>query len=216
MILLSVLMLMKGSSIRTQQNDKSGSRHTGPKPMLKQRTVSPGAFTGLHLAAYTGLSWLLLKLLDSDYASDIHARDPLGNQPLLWAAKNGHDSAVRLLLERGAHVATRNNEGVTALYWAASNVHALIMQQLLDKGADCRPRDRIGWTPLHRAAFNGHTGVARVLLENNAGVEATDGTKWTALMRAATSGNVEIMELLLSRNASIMIKDMEGCIPNTI
>ncbi len=174
---------------------------------------SPGAFTGLHLAAYAGLSWLLLKLLDSEYASDIHARDSLGNQPLLWAAKNGHDSAVRLLLERGAHVATSNNEGVTALYWAASNGHALIMQQLLDKGADCRPRDRIGWTSLHRAAFNGHTGVARVLLENNADVEATDGTKWTALMRAATSGNVEIMELLLSRNASTMIKDMEGCTP---
>lgn len=174
---------------------------------------SPGAFTGLHLAAYAGLSWLLLKLLDSDYASDIHARDSLGNQPLLWAAKNGHDSAVRLLLERGAHVATRNNEGVTALYWTARNGHALIVQQLLDKGADCRPRDMLGWTPLHRAASNGHTGVARVLLENNADIEVTDGTKWTVLMRAATSGNVEIIELLLSKNASTVTKDTKGCTP---
>ena len=173
----------------------------------------PGAFTAMHLAAYAGLPWLVLKLLISGYASDIHSRDSFGNQPLLWAARNGRDSTVQILLERGAQVAAKNDEGVTALYWAASNGHASVLLQLLERGANCRPKDRIGWTPLHRAAFHGHTGVAKVLLENNADIEARDGTKWTALMRAATNGNVEVVNLLLANGASVTIKDMEGCTP---
>ena len=173
----------------------------------------PTLFTGLHLASFAGLSWLLLKLLDSGFESDIHARDSYGNQPLIWAARNGYDLTVRALIDRGAQIAVKNNEGVTALYWAANNGHVSILLQLLQKGANCRPKDKIGWTPLHRAAFNGHTDVVRVLLDNHADIEATDGTKWTALMRAATTGNVEVTELLLSKSASIKIKDMEGCNP---
>ena len=174
---------------------------------------SPGVFTAMHLAAYAGLSWLLSKLVESGYASDIHSRDSFGNQPLLWAARNGYGEAVSILLAAGAQVAAKNNEGVTALYWAACHGHQSVIQQLLDRGANCRPKDKIGWTPLHRAAFNGHKGVLCVLLDNHADIEAKDGTKWTALMRAATTGNVEVMRLLLARNADTAIKDMEGCTP---
>lgn len=175
--------------------------------------TSPEAFTAMHLAAYAGLSWLLLKLLDSAGSSDVRARDSQGNVPLIWAAKNGHDLAVQHLLERGADVTAENAEGVTALYWAANNGHASIIQLLLRSGANCRPKDKIGWTPLHRAASNGHTNVTAILLDNDADIEAKDSTKWTALMRAATIGNVEVTRLLLSKSASLKVKDMEGCTP---
>ena len=174
---------------------------------------SPEAFTSMHLAAYAGLSWLLLKLLDSYSLSDIHASDSYGNMPLLWAARNGHGAAVQLLLDRGADVAAENFEGVTALYWAARNGHAAIIEQLLESGANCRTKDKLGWTPLHRAAFNGHTEVTCILLDNNADIEAMDSTKWTALMRAATIGNVEITRLLLSKSANVEVRDMKGCTP---
>ena len=173
----------------------------------------PEAFTSMHLAAYAGLSWLLLKLLDSKFAADIQARDSQGNVPLIWAAKNGHGLAVQVLLARGADVAAENAEGVTALYWAANNGHATIVELLLRKGANCSPKDEIGWTPLHRAAFNGHVEVTRILLDNHADIEAIDGTKWTALMRAATIGNLDITRLLLSKSASVKVRDMEGCTP---
>ncbi|MCJ1357990.1 MAG: hypothetical protein MMC33_007988 [Icmadophila ericetorum] len=173
----------------------------------------PRAFTGLHIAAFAGLSWLISKLLNSGCVSDIHARDSLGNQPLLWAARNGHESSVKILLDEGANVAAKNNEGVTALYWAAANGYASIVILLLKKGANCRPKDKIGWTPMHRATFNGHKDVVRILIENNADIEATDGTKWTALTRAATTGNTEITQLLLAANARVEVRDMEGCTP---
>lgn len=198
------------------------------KPTLKERQIwfsaywskthtkhetSPEAFTPMHLAAYAGLPWLLLKLLASDQSSEIRACDSRGNTPLIWAARNGHELTVQLLLDRGSDVAAQNNQGVTALHWAANHGHASIVEQLLQNGANCRSKDNIGWTPLHRAAFNGHTGVIRILLDNNADIEATDGTKWTALMRAATLGNVEVTRLLLSEAASVNVRDMEGCTP---
>lgn len=178
-----------------------------------EHETCPEAFTSMHLAAYAGLSWLLLKLLDWYSLLDIHAHDSQGNMPLLWAAKNGHGPAVQLLLDRGADVAAENFEGVTALYWAANNGHATIIEQLLKSGANCRPKDKVGWTPLHRAAFNGHTEVTRILLDNRSDIEATDSTKWTALMRAATIGNVGITRLLLSKSANVKVRDMEGCTP---
>ncbi|KAL8732752.1 MAG: hypothetical protein Q9166_002533 [cf. Caloplaca sp. 2 TL-2023] len=177
------------------------------------REACPGGFTPVHLAAYAGLSWLLFKLLTSGVSSDIHARDSQCNVPLIWAARNGHHSAVELLVDHGADVAAENAEGVTALYWAANNGHASVVELLLKGGAHCRPRDKIGWTPLHRAAFNEHIGVIRILLDNDADVEAFDTSKWTALMRAATTGNVEVTRLLFSRSASLDVRDMEGCTP---
>jgi len=173
----------------------------------------PEAFTPMHLAAYAGLAWLLKKLLNSGHSSDIQSRDSQGNIPLLWAARNGHGLAVRLMLERGADVAAENYGGVTALYWAANNGHAIVVELLLKSGANCRPKDKVGWTPLHRATFNEDIGVTRILLENGADIEAKDSTKWTALMRAATIGSTEITRLLLSKSASLAVRDMEGCTP---
>ncbi|MCJ1472419.1 hypothetical protein MMC13_001067 [Lambiella insularis] len=173
----------------------------------------PAEFTALHLAAYAGLPWLVLKLLNSSFDSDIYLRDSFGNQPLLWAARNGHEFAVKLLLDRQVSVAAKNNEGVTALYWAANNGHASIVLLLLKRGANCRPKDKIGWTPLHRATFNSHTDVVRILLDNGADIEATDDTKWTALMRAATMGDIKVTQCLLEASANLEIKDMEGCTP---
>ena len=178
-----------------------------------EHETSPEAFTPMHLALYAGLAWLLRKLLDSGHSSDIRACDSRGNTPLIWAARNGYEVAVQLLLDRGSDTAAQNNEGVTALYWAANNGYASIVEQLLQNGANCRPIDKIGWTPLHRAAFNGHMEVTQILLDSKADIEATDSTKWTALMRAATVGNMEVTRLLLSKAASVKVRDMEGCTP---
>lgn len=175
--------------------------------------IMPEAFTPIHLAAYAGLSWLILKLCDSGNSRDIQARDSQGNVPLIWAARNGYGFAVQLLLDKGAEIGAENHEGVTALYWAANNGHAATVELLLKNGANCKPRDRVGWTSLHRAAFNEHTGVIGILLDNDADIEATDSTKWTALMRAASTGNAAVTRLLLSRAADPKVRDMEGCTP---
>ncbi|KAI4273225.1 MAG: hypothetical protein LQ337_004785 [Flavoplaca oasis] len=175
--------------------------------------IMPEAFTAMHLAAYAGLSWLMLKFLVANNPGRIDARDSEGNSPLIWAARNGHVSVVQLLLDRRADIGAENHEGVTALYWAANCGHSDTVDLLLRNKANCKPRDKVGWTSLHRAAYNGHTGVVRTLLNNGADIEATDTTKWTALMRAATTGNVAVTRLLLSKSAKSTARDMEGCTP---
>ncbi|KAL8889355.1 MAG: hypothetical protein Q9192_006031 [Flavoplaca navasiana] len=172
--------------------------------------MMPEGFTAMHLAAYSGMSWLLLKLLVVKNPGHIDARDSKGYSPLIWAARNGHVSVVQLLLDRRADISAKNHEGVTALYWAANCGHSDTVDLLLRNKANCKPRDKVGWTSLHRAAYNGHTGVVRTLLDNGANIEATDTTKWTALMRTATTGNVALTRLLLSKSAKSTARDMGG------
>ncbi|KAI4191398.1 MAG: hypothetical protein LQ348_003532 [Seirophora lacunosa] len=171
------------------------------------------AFTSIHLAAYAGLPWLLLKIFELKLPRNLEVRDSHGNVPLLWAARNGYSSVLQLLLDKGAAIRAENHDGVTALYWAANNGHAACVGLLLKNGANCKPRDKVGWTSLHRAAFNGHTEIIRILLDNDADIEAMDSTRWTALMRAATTGNLEVTSLLLSKSANPKTRDMEGCTP---
>jgi hypothetical protein len=69
-----------------------------------------------------------------------------GGTPLSCAAGKGHVSVVRLLLEHGAAVDSRNDRGRTPL----------------DSKNDC------GRTPLSYATEKGHESVVRLLLEYNA------------------------------------------------
>ena len=173
----------------------------------------PGSFTSLHLTAYAGLTPLLQKLLVKSKAANVTALDSLGNTPLIWAAKNGFDTAVFLLTSCGAGVTTKNKEDMTALQWAAGNGHAVIVKHLHDNGADIETTDKSGWTPLHRAAYNGHPHVVKLLIELGADVEALDGSTWTAMHRAATMGQTDVVHMLIDQKASMRMLDREGMTP---
>ena len=54
---------------------------------------------------------------------DINARDNEGKTPLMWAAQNGEEDAVRLLIKRdGVDIGATDNEGETALSLAVEGV----------------------------------------------------------------------------------------------
>jgi hypothetical protein len=88
----------------------------------------------------------------------------------LWAAKQGHEAIVKLLLEKGADVGFEDGYYCyTPLSWAASNGHEAIIKLLLEKGADVESKDRrYGLTPLWWAAWEGHKAVVKLLLEKGA------------------------------------------------
>ena len=67
--------------------------------------------------------------------------------------KNGHEAVVKLLLEKGAELETKYNNGRTPLSWAARNGHEAVVKLLLEKGAELETKDdRYGRTPLSWAA----------------------------------------------------------------
>lgn len=175
-----------------------------------QNEKRPTDFTGLHLAAYASLSWLVsLFLKDSQHAA-VAATDSLGNNPLMWASRNGHLSVINLLLDENVDVSTKNHDGVTALYLAAENGHQNVVRIFLGQGALVNIQDKVGWTLLHRAAHHGHTQVISTLLEHHAHIEAQDSSRWTVLQRAVSSGQLSVTKLLLEYGADPDVQDREG------
>jgi ankyrin repeat protein len=54
---------------------------------------------------------------------------------LWWAAGNGHEAIVKLLLEKGAKLESKDKDGWTPLSWATRNEHKAIIKLLLEKKA---------------------------------------------------------------------------------
>ena len=90
-----------------------------------------------------------------------------GRKPLSWAAGNGHEGVVKLLLGRkDVSPDTPDTEyGRTPLSWAAGNGHEEIVRLLL-KRRDVNPNcsNKSGQTPLALATENGHDRIVGLLL----------------------------------------------------
>ena len=112
-----------------------------------------------------------------------------GYTPLHYAAREGHDACVSLLLGRGANVnsATRAG-GATPLHRAAFTWQERCVAMLLDADADPLVADADGESALHKASARGHPGVVRALLAAKGGdgaVGLRDRKGMTPVERAA-------------------------------
>ncbi|KAM0812495.1 hypothetical protein AB5N19_12486 [Seiridium cardinale] len=187
----------------------------------KQR---PTKVTAFHLVAYFGLSAVVkattLKREDTD-VQDSHCRTPLS-----YAAANGHDGVVRILLDWNAQLDVPDTDGQTPLLWATRNGHGAIVRLLLDGNAQVDTSDTIyNQTPLLWAAKNGHETIVQMLLDSNAQVDAPDTRygqippSWairygqTPLLWAIKDGRDAIVRMLLDKNAQTDIPDRYGRTP---
>ena len=62
----------------------------------------PRQMTGVHLAAYFGLTGVIMALLKNRHNPDV--KDTYGQTPLGLAAGQGHEAVVKMLLEKGAEL----------------------------------------------------------------------------------------------------------------
>ena len=145
--------------------------------------------------------------------TDIHALGGFYGSALNAASCHGHEAVARLLLENGAGVDVKNDDGRTPLSWAAANGHSEVAKLLLQAGAEVDAEDKWGGTPLILAAMNGHSGVVELLLHAEAEVDAKDNEGWTPLISAAMNGHSWVVELLLHPEAEVDAKNDEGWTP---
>jgi ankyrin repeat protein len=128
-----------------------------------------------------------------------------------------YGNTVRLLLEHGAKIDGRDEEGATPLIRAAAHGSNHVVQALLEHGAGVDARDKYGNTALVAAACEFASidmpetlESLRLLLDKGADVNARDHQQGTALMAAAPAGRTENAKLLLHRGAQIDARDRDG------
>ena len=87
--------------------------------------------------------------------------------PLHWAAGEGHEEVVKLLLEqKGVNPDSKDYWGRTPLLEAASKGHEEIVRLLLQReNVNPNSQDKAGISPLWGAVHGGHPEIVRLLLQ---------------------------------------------------
>ncbi len=98
----------------------------------------------------------------------INRQDSHGMTALHWAAAQGHDDIVRLLLDHGAHINVQDRDGNTPLHIAVRNGNLSTVKLLVERGARVTLVNRHGETPL-ALAHRYHRPDIVALLERGAG-----------------------------------------------
>lgn len=138
---------------------------------------APPSFTLMHLAAFFGnLAWakMILKGHSTYRVKFRHLtsrKDNYGRTPLFWAATRGHRDMVKLLLDHGAHVNSKDRSKLTALHIAVTGDHKDVVTLLLDRSARIESKGSHGDTPLIRAIQANSTDIISLLLERGARVD---------------------------------------------
>ena len=185
-------------------------------------------FSVLHCVSYFGIADVTNALIKMS-RWDVNQIDGAGMTPLIWAAREGHEEVVRLLLRKKETQPDQHDtdSGRTALSWAAGNGHEGVVRLFLGtrfvnpvnigrrwgearrvagllvgrRYVDPDSSSGSGRTPLSWAAEKGHEGIVKLLLGREGVNPDTPDTQYgqTPLWLAAANGHEGIVKLLLGR-----------------
>jgi ankyrin repeat protein len=134
----------------------------------------------LHEAAMQGNLEAIRQHIEA--GSDLNEKDPMyGNTPIIIATVFGQIGALKALIEGGADMNYKNNEGSTPLITAAVFNRIEVSKVLIEAGADMNSKNNEGSTALHTAALLCRTEIVEVLLDNGADKNVRNNAGRTAL-----------------------------------
>jgi len=158
-------------------------------------------FNGLHCASLFGIVEVAEVLIGMG-TYNINGGDMVGYTPLAWAARNGHDEMVKMLLRQEMVDPDKpDNSGQTPLSRASGRGHEGVVQILLgEKAVSPDKPNNCGLTPLSCAAHNGHEQVVKMLLQRNeVNPDKPNCVGVTPLSYGARGGHEEVVKILLRR-----------------
>ncbi|RZI42787.1 ankyrin repeat domain-containing protein [Herbaspirillum sp. HC18] len=83
-----------------------------------------------------------------------------GWTPLHYAAANGHNDIIAMLLEKSAYIDAESPNKTTPIMMAARGGHILTVKLLLDEGADVTLKNELDMTAIDFARKFGHDDIA--------------------------------------------------------
>jgi ankyrin repeat protein len=169
------------------------------KIQVEEFTTQPQSYNDIHLSTFQFFDdeHELSAMIESSPLAELNKQDHNGNTPLLWAASEGRDDIVTLLVEQGADINCQNYDGETALYLAAARGFTHMVEFLLMNGANLNITNLDGASPLHIAAAEGHLDALRVLVQYGGQPSIVqDEVGDCVLHYAVREGRVEIVQAL--------------------
>ncbi|WP_265027666.1 ankyrin repeat domain-containing protein [Wolbachia endosymbiont (group B) of Chorthippus parallelus] len=126
-----------------------------------------------------------------DAGANVNHSDLQGWTPLHHAANRtiDDDEFVRFLVEKGANIDAKTNDGNKPLHIASSHAHINIVRFFVDeKELDINDRGKDNWTPLHHAVHKDSESFAEFLIKKGANIYAEDYNNITPLKLADGKG----------------------------
>ena len=138
-------------------------------------------------------------VVENDHPIDTLA---IGNRtPLLWASPSSTGKVMSALLELGADVNSRREDGNTAMILAVEWNNYTSVRLLADYGADLNASDDKGETPLHHAINRGRHSLSSALIAFGCNVNIQDKAGYSPLHLATKTVDTSLLKLLLERMA---------------
>ena len=204
---------------------------------VKQFLSGTSPYTvNLFIAAAMNSQRALDRLLAKD-DTDINARTTDGKTALHLSAELGNLYATKRLIDAGADISAKDNEGKLPLDLALDGEHALVVSVLLE-AVDLNAKEHLGWTALNWAILSGNKTRVRELVAKGAkigegcqnaielcllledmemfdivraagGVDAANSRGDTALMGVSRRGDERIVDILLANQANTNVADKQ-------
>jgi hypothetical protein len=155
----------------------------------KQRAVLTTLSFLVTAAAAAGTAWTATRLGEK------------GEPELLRAVWLGNADEVKDLLDAGANVNSKDENGDTALIVASRDGYTEIVEMLLKAEANVDIKNNKGNTALMQAAGWNQPRVVEILLKAGANVDIKNNNGFTALVRAQLNDRQDIINMLQAAGA---------------
>ena len=142
---------------------------------------------------------MTFRILDHDMI-DVHLADNGGWTVLHYSARYGSYESISFLVERGANIKSKTNDGKNCLHLAAYYGHFQLCKTLIyDHKFDVNIDDNGGWTALLFSAKNGKYELFTFLASIATNIAHKNNKGQNSLHVAALSGYLNLCNILVSK-----------------
>lgn len=187
-------LLKAGAKKSTKDNEGKTAKMHAEEQAARQGDRNAPALRVLKEAGKSGVSKFLSRKQKHDATKEERITAMLSSERVDLGE-------LKALIEKGANIHAKNDQGYRAVTLAARHGHADALQVLIENGADIEETYK-DLTPVMLAATHGHTEALRVLIENGAEIETTH-KGLTPVMLATKHGHANALRVLIENGADI-------------